>query len=106
MLFRDHPLMTYRGIRSWPPVWTWVDGPENKHPSEEVGILQEVLPSDVEPADRCFLYIEHEGLTYVGCLMIEDHDFCRHTLRTLQGCCNHPIAEIGALDLTYNFSIP
>ena len=91
--------MTYRGVRSWPPIWTCVDDPEKKHPSEEIGILQEVWPSDVEPPDRCFLCIEHEGLNYIGCLMIEDCDFCRHLVRILQSSCNRPIAEIGSIEL-------
>src|SRR5215510_13411167 len=31
MLLRDHPLMSYRGVRNWPPSWTWLDGVENKY---------------------------------------------------------------------------
>ena len=26
MLLRDHPLMTYKGLRSWPPAWIWIYG--------------------------------------------------------------------------------
>jgi len=34
MLVRNHPLMSYHGIPSWPPVWTFTDGPEKKHHDE------------------------------------------------------------------------
>jgi len=101
ILLRYHPLMRYRGVRSWPPIWTCVERPGNKHPRAEMGILQEVLPSDAEPLNRCFLCIEHEGLNYLGCLMIDDSDFCRHVVWILQGCCNRPISEIGSIELSH-----
>jgi hypothetical protein len=103
MLFRDHPLMTFKGARSWPPVWIWTGGAKNKRPRGEVGILQAVLPSNIEPADRCFLYIEYDGSTYIGSLLMEDHAFCRQVMRLLRRHCDCPIAEIGSLDLTYTF---
>jgi PPK2 family polyphosphate:nucleotide phosphotransferase len=77
MLFRDHPLMSYRGVPNWPPVWTWTGGLENGHPRGEIGILKEVLLSKVKPATQ-FLYIDHEGSSYIGCLLFDDHAFCRH----------------------------
>jgi hypothetical protein len=100
MLLRNHPLMTYKSLYSWPPVWIWTDGGENKHPRGEVGILREVTLSNINPADRCFLYIDHEGSTYVGCLLISDHAFCAQIVKLLQGFCNRSIAEIGGLDLS------
>jgi hypothetical protein len=42
MLLRNHPLMRYRGIASWPPVWTWIGGGEKKRPRGEIGILRSV----------------------------------------------------------------
>ena len=101
MLLRDHPLMSYRGLRSWPPVWTWHGGAPNIHPRGEIGILREVLPSNISPADRCFLHISHEGAQYVGCLLIEDPTFCYQIVKFLHGCCNRPIAEIGSLDISH-----
>jgi hypothetical protein len=64
MLLRNHPLMSYHGVSSWPPVWTWTGGLANKDPEGEIGI---------QPTDRCYLYIEHEGASYVGCLLFDDH---------------------------------
>ena len=100
MLLRDHPLLNYRGAPSWPPVWRWTGGLENSQPRrEEIGILREVTISNIQPAERCFLHIEHEGSTYVGCLLIEDQDFCRQIVSVLQGYLNRPIAAIGSLDI-------
>jgi hypothetical protein len=45
MLLRDHPLMVFKGVRSWPPLWLRPRGSyENTHPTGEVGILKDVLP--------------------------------------------------------------
>jgi hypothetical protein len=93
--------MLYKGVRSWPPTWTWTGGAQNIHPYGEAGILREVLLSNINPADRCFLYISYEGSQYVGCLLIEDHTFCYQIVKLLHSCCNRPIAEIGSLDLTH-----
>ena len=101
LLLRDHPLFSHRGIPSWPPVWTWVSGSDNKRPKGEIGILKDVTPSNIEPADKCFLYIDHEGSSYVGCLLIDDTAFCREIVELLLANRNLPIAEIGSLDLSY-----
>ena len=101
MLFRDHPLLYYRGVPGWPPAWIWTGGLDNKHPRGEVGILREILLSNIHPRNRCFLSIDHEGSTYVGCLLIDDDAFCKHITELLQSCCNRSIAEIGIFDLAY-----
>jgi hypothetical protein len=33
MLLRDHPLIRYRGVHMWPPVWTRTDGLANRCPA-------------------------------------------------------------------------
>lgn len=76
MLLRDHPLMSRNGVRNWPPVWMWIDGQQVGRPQGEIGILTKVTQSNVQPADRCFLHIDHEGSTYVGCLLFDDDAFC------------------------------
>ena len=60
MFLRDHPLLGHRTTPSWPPTRTWTGGAENQNPTGEIGILRDVVPSNIEPADRCFLTIEHE----------------------------------------------
>jgi len=93
--------MSYRGPRSWPPVWTWVDGPENKPPQGEIGILTSVVPPMVLPANRCFLYIDYEGSSYSGCLLFDDSTFCGQVATLLKNHCNRPISEIGSLDISH-----
>jgi hypothetical protein len=105
MLLRDHPLMSRHGVPNWPPVWTWVngevDGPENRFPRGEVGILKWIGLSAMQPPDRCYLYIDHEQSSYLGCLLFDDPAFCRHVAKLLESYCNRPIAEIGSIDLAH-----
>ena len=101
MLLRDHPLFNHRGVPSWPPAWTWVSGLDNKHPMGEVGTLRDVHPFNFEPADRCFLYMDFEGASYIGCLLIDDTAFCRQIMELLLANRDKSIGEIGSLDLTY-----
>jgi hypothetical protein len=67
----------------------------------EVGILDEVVVSNIRPLDRCYLYIEHQGSTYLGCLLIDDEMFCSQVATLLRCHCNHAIVEIGNLDLVH-----
>ena len=99
MLLRDHPLMSYKGVPSWPPVWIWIDGPEKRRPRGEIGILRKVTLSNINPDDRCFLNIEHKGSSYFGCLLISDSVFCDQIAKLLQAHCDRPIAEVGGLEL-------
>ena len=101
MLLRDDPLMSFHGVINWPPVWAWMEGVENKRPRGEIGILKKVSLTRLKPAKQCYLYIEHEGSLYIGCLLFGDIGFCRHITEILQSCCNRPVAEIGGLDLSH-----
>jgi hypothetical protein len=101
MMLRDNPLISYKGNRSWPPVWAWIDGEEDKQPEGEVGILRTTLLSKIQPANRCYLLTSYEDSSYIGCLLFDDHAFCKHLSGVLRFCCNRSIAEIGSLDLTY-----
>jgi hypothetical protein len=101
MLLRDHPLMSYRGTRNWPPVWTWTRGGENKYPKGEVGILKTLEPSKIQPGKRLFLNIEHEGSSYISCLFFDDPAFCTQITKLLMDYCNRPIVEIGGIDLSH-----
>jgi|SRR5262249_11704492 len=101
MLLRHHPLFRYRGIPSWPPVWTWESGLENHRPKGEIGILRKVEASNIRPADRCFLYIEHEASSYIGCLLFDDSTFCGYVATLLENHCNRSVKEIGGLDVSH-----
>jgi hypothetical protein len=101
MLLRDHPLMSYRGVPSWPPTWIWIDGPKEEYPKGEVGILKSVLLSKMQQANRCFVLICYEDSSYLGCLLFDDYAFCHQIVNILRNHCDHPIADIGSLDLTH-----
>jgi hypothetical protein len=103
MLLREHPLMSYRGNRSWPPAWLWIRGAETTHPQGEVGILKSAIRSIIEPYDRCFLIIEHRGAEYLGALLLSDPAFCREIFKLLIQYCGKTIREIGDIDLSQTF---
>jgi hypothetical protein len=102
MLLRDHPLMSYRGLPNWPPVWICKDDVLNKKQQRgEVGVLKTVTGCGTQPLNSCFLHIEHEGLSYIGCLLFDDLAFCGQLVKLLRGNLNRPIAEIGSIDLAH-----
>jgi hypothetical protein len=67
--------MSYRGVPSWPPAWLWRSGNDKINPKGEMGILRDVIGSNVEPFDRDFLIIEHRGAEYSGALLLSDPTF-------------------------------
>ena len=99
LLLREHPLFSYHGMHSWPPVWTWMGGGNNQHPRGEIGILKRVERSNVLPADRCFLHIDYEDSSYIGCLLCSDQGFCNSIVRVLEANVNKKMAAIGSLDI-------
>ncbi len=101
MLLRDHPLMSYRSVRNWPPVWNDIDRPGKKSLRGEVGILKKVMLSNIQFANRGFLYIDYEDSSYIGCLLFDDKAFCSQIAKLLQGHCGRSLPEIGGLDLSY-----
>jgi len=103
MDFREHPLMSYHAVRSWPPTWTQSDmlnGIEIKTLRGEIGTLKHVLRHDALP-NKCFLVIEHEGARWMGCLLIEDPAFCEQVCDLLRTQLDRSIKEIGDLDLIF-----
>jgi hypothetical protein len=98
MLLRDHPILSHKGNRSWPPRWLRRRGKETANPHGEVGILKDVIPSSIEPYDRYFLIVEHCGAEYVGVLLVSD-TFRREILWVLVQNRGKTIEEIGNIDL-------
>ena len=75
-------------------------GGYDRRPRGEVGILRRVEHSHVLPANKCFLFIDYEDASYIGCLLCSDHAFCSQIVRILQANLNKTIAEIGSLDIS------
>ena len=101
MNLRDHPLLSHRGIRSWPPVWHCLGDGKDRHPKGEVGILKEVKVPATSPLNRCFLVIEYLGTPYMGCLLSEDASFSIFLARFLSDHYNQSIESIGGLDVSH-----
>jgi hypothetical protein len=100
MQLRQHPLMSYRGSRVWPPIWVSVESAERAR--GEVGLLKEVrcYPSK---GGETYLIIDHEGAQYAGCLLLEDKVFCEQLSNFLQNYRGMPIKEIGSLNIPPSF---
>ncbi|HKA33946.1 MAG TPA: hypothetical protein VKH64_12075 [Candidatus Binatia bacterium] len=103
MQLRSHPLMNYRGVRNWPPVWSRLRGAGDRHPKGEVGILREVRwPAiTVPPANKLFIVMEFDNTVYMGCLLFEDPAFCAHVEMLLRAHCGSSIEHIGGLDVSH-----
>jgi hypothetical protein len=85
----------------WPPAWLWRGGSEDTRPDGEVGFLTDVVLSNIDPPDRCFLVIQHMGAEYVGCLRLKNSAFCREIYRVLRESCGNAVHEIGDIDVSY-----
>jgi hypothetical protein len=101
MQLRGHPLMTRKsGVCTWPPWWTSIHfGAPNK-PRGEVGILQQVLMNDAMDT-KIFMFIEYNGLRYVGLLAFDDPKFCDAIYTLLGSTIGFSIKEIGDLDVSF-----
>ena len=99
MKFKDHPLMSYRGVRNWPPVWTLRKNGSVKTLMGEVGVLKYVH-SNTEMSNKCFLVIDFQHEAYIGSLIFKDHSFCDQITRLLRDHIGRSIKDIGDLDLS------
>jgi hypothetical protein len=100
MTFRDHPLMQYRGMRNWPPIWIRWSKQGSKTVKGEVGILKEAHVDPRNP-QQCFLVIEHQHERYMGALLFDDQIFCWLISQVLLGHRGWSVEEIGGLDLAF-----
>src|SRR5262245_35090590 len=99
MLLRDHGLMRYHRVPNSPPSWLSTGGLEEKLRIGEIGILKAIELSSFLPPNRCFLSIDCDRSSYMGCLLFDDLAFCRYISKLLRRCRNRSIAEMGGLDL-------
>src|SRR5262245_10870124 len=76
MKLRDHPLLSYHGVSSWPPVWVGKDARPLEQPTSELAILKKVMLSTTAPLNRCFITIEHEDKEYLGAVLFDDQFSC------------------------------
>jgi hypothetical protein len=100
MKLRDHPLMSYRSVPNWPPVWTCGYEAEKKITKGEVGNLKHVMRVGGMPY-TCFLIIDYQGVRYVGSLLFDDVRFCTQIYNVLDARVGSSIADIGDLDVSH-----
>src|SRR5262245_66536751 len=99
MKLRDHSLMRYRGISSWPPTWVGRDAKKSQQLSGELGILRNVIQSKMKQPTRLYLTIEHEGEEYLGALSFDDQLACRKAYRLLLNHRGELIRKVGEIDV-------
>jgi hypothetical protein len=99
MKLRDHPLMTYHGMRMWPPIWVWSGGKHDKPIEGEAGILREVRIPTVPSNDRVLLIIDYDGGDYRSCLQFDDPAACQRVYELIKTCCGSSIQQIGDLEI-------
>ena len=97
MELRKHPLMSYRSVPNWPPIWVPIDDPNGERLEGEVGILVEVRTAKDLP-QRCFLFIKQNEKKYLGCLLFNDQSFCEQISTFLKDYYDYPIETIARLD--------
>ena len=96
---RNHPLMAYGELRSWPPVWTQNTRGGVKTLTGEIGVLTYVYMRH-RPATKCFLVIDHQNETFVGTLLFDDQAFGVKVCDLLRGLVGRPVKDIGDLDVS------
>ena len=95
-MLRDHPLMSYRGMTNWPPVWCRT-GEETL--SGEIGVL--VNADSDRSGKKCYLTIDFESRRYLGTLLFSDEKMCWLITKTLKNRVGLSIKEIGDLDMSF-----
>ena len=100
MKLRDHPLVSCVGATGLRHGFGEVVARIARR-NGEVGFLTDVILSNIDPPNTCFLVMQHMGAEYIGCLSFEDSAFCREIYRVLSGYCGSPIDEIGDIDISF-----
>jgi|ERR671922_1091790 hypothetical protein len=100
MKLRNHPLLTRdNGFRSWPPLWTTTRHNKDDKPIGEIGSLEDVMMSDLIK-DKVFMFMQYDGLRYMGFMYFDDAQFCSDIYILLKSKLGLSIKEIGDLDLS------
>jgi hypothetical protein len=97
MKLRDHPLISFKGVRSWPPVWFDAELVPGKMIKGEVGILTDVVMRELELC-RVFLTIRYQGGSFIGVLFFDDQPFCLKVYKFLKACIGKEIKNIGDME--------
>jgi hypothetical protein len=100
MELRHHPLLSYRGLASWPPVWVPAKPDDGKSTLRgEIGVLKHTISNAL--SGKCYLLIDHQNSSYIGSLFCADAAFCSQIAAALEDNRGRTIKEIGDLDLSF-----
>lgn len=79
MELRNHPLLSYRELPSWPPVWVPVETGEGKTTLHgEVGVLKHTLSNAL--SRKCYMLIDHEMRCTSAVFFVPTYHFARRLL--------------------------
>lgn len=95
---RNHPGMSFRGRRNWPPEWFPSPSKSGDTVTGEIGTLEEVFRSVLDKS-RCYLTIRHEGQAYIGVLRFDDSNFCKEISDLLEHNNGRAIHEIASMEV-------
>lgn len=98
MELRNHACMSHGWVSIWPPDWKWIFGADNSHPVGEIGLLEEVQRSNIDP-NACFLTMNHAGASYVGRLHFDREGYCGLLCDLLPHNYGQSLQEIGEIDI-------
>jgi hypothetical protein len=98
MKLRDHPLMFYKGFRSWPPMWVCVDN-SSKRPVEgdEIGTLMQATIHGLGES-RITLRMNNEHGEYLAIVDFDDHTFCMQAYERLKNYVGKSIRDAGDME--------
>lgn len=100
MQLRDHPAMSFAGVKNWPPTWVHSRSHPVKKANGEIGTLTRVHFYE-ELRRRLFLIVDVEGERYMGALAFNDPAFCNVLHSIFQSHIGWSIKDIGDLDSWY-----
>jgi len=81
-------------VDQWETAW------QGERIQGEIGVLKFVTVHPQMP-NRIFLFNDHAGEVYTGCLLFNDCSFCRQLELILETQVGASIKKIGDLDLSY-----
>jgi len=98
---RNHPIFAIHHFGSWwPPAWACCNDQDSETLHGEIGVLTETIYQDAFPR-RLFMRMEHEGVRYIGALIVDDARLCEQLYEYLQKHLGRTIKEIGDLDIDF-----
>jgi hypothetical protein len=81
MELRNHPLMSFQGVRNWPPE---IDIRNSRYPSHGRDWNAPLSTTLCCGPGTCFITMFHDGCYYVGELSFDDHEFCARVCELLK----------------------